>query len=141
MTNVVAQGHQTHEVVNQAPPRVGVNEYTSNILLVEGVRRHDADWAQPHLTDVGELVGSESFIHDAELANTEIPRLQSHDKHGNRIDEVEYHPSYHRIISAAVAHGAHTAPGPTPAPAPTSPAPRRSCCSPRSSPDTPARSR
>lgn len=108
MTNVVAQGHHTHEVFNQAPPRVDVNEYTSNIPLVEGVRRYDADWAQSHLTDVGALVGTESFIHDAELANTEIPRLHSHDKHGNRIDEVEYHPAYHRIISAAVEHGAHT---------------------------------
>ncbi|MCZ4558510.1 putative acyl-CoA dehydrogenase [Rhodococcus sp. PvR044] len=108
MTNTVASPHNTHEVFNQAPPRVEVNEYTSNVPLVEGVRRYDADWAQSDLTEVGALVGTEEFQHDAELANTVLPTLHSHDKYGHRIDEVEYHPSYHRIIGAAVQHGAHT---------------------------------
>ena len=108
MTNTVASPHNTHEVFNQAPPRVEVNEYTSNVPLVEGVRRYDADWAHNDLSEVGALVGTEEFQHDAELANTVLPTLHSHDKYGHRIDEVEYHPSYHRIIGAAVQHGAHT---------------------------------
>jgi putative acyl-CoA dehydrogenase len=108
MTNTVASPHRTHEVFNQAPPRVEINEYTSNVPLVEGVRRYDADWAHSDLSEVGELVGTAEFQHDAELANTVLPTLHTHDKYGHRIDEVEYHPSYHRIIGAAVAHGAHT---------------------------------
>ncbi|MGW0044761.1 acyl-CoA dehydrogenase family protein [Rhodococcus sp. NPDC003348] len=108
MTTVTPSGFHTHEVFNQAPPRVDVNEYTSNVPLVEGVARYDADWAQQELSEVGALVGTESFQHDAELANTVTPVFHSHDRYGNRIDEVEFHPAYHRIIGAAVEHGAHT---------------------------------
>ncbi len=107
-TNAGPRGHRTHEVFNQAPPRVDVNEFTSNVALVEAVTRYDAGWAGEHLAEVGALVGAAEFQHAAELANTEIPRLHSHDRYGHRIDEVEYHPAYHRVISAAVEHGAHT---------------------------------
>ncbi|ANS31546.1 protein aidB [Rhodococcus opacus] len=100
--------HRTHTVLNQSVPRTDVNEFTLDTVLAEGVRRHDADWATGELTDIGALVGSATFQHDAELANTIIPELKTFDRWGNRIDEVEYHPAYHRIISAAVAHGAHT---------------------------------
>ena len=100
--------HRTHTVLNQSVPRTDVNEFTLDTVLAEGVRRHDADWATRELTDIGALVGSATFQHDAELANTIIPELKTFDRWGNRIDEVEYHPAYHRIISAAVAHGAHT---------------------------------
>ncbi|MFV9454137.1 acyl-CoA dehydrogenase family protein [Rhodococcus sp. NM-2] len=100
--------HRTHTVLNQSAPRADVNEFTLDTVLSEGVRRHDADWATGELIDIGALVGSATFQHDAELANTIIPELKTFDRWGNRIDEVEYHPAYHRIISAAVAHGAHT---------------------------------
>ncbi|MFC9550155.1 acyl-CoA dehydrogenase family protein [Rhodococcus sp. NPDC056960] len=100
--------HRTHTVLNQSVPRTDVNEFTLDTVLSEGVRRHDADWAAAELADIGELVGSATFQHDAELANTIIPELKTFDRWGNRIDEVEYHPAYHRIISAAIAHGAHT---------------------------------
>ncbi|BAH51507.1 acyl-CoA dehydrogenase family protein [Rhodococcus opacus] len=100
--------HRTHTVLNQSVPRTDVNEFTLDTVLSDAVRRHDAAWATQELTDVGALVGSAQFQHDAELANTVIPELKTFDRWGNRIDEVEYHPSYHRIISAAVAHGAHT---------------------------------
>ena len=100
--------HVTHTVFNQSAPRVDVNEYELNTVLVEAVNRHDAAWATGELTDVGTLVGSAQFQHDAKLANTITPELHTFDRWGNRIDEVEYHPSYHRIIAAAVEHGAHT---------------------------------
>ena len=100
--------HTTHEVENQPPPRAGVDEYGLNTPLREGVERHGAAWAGAELTGIGELVGSASFQRDAELAHAEEPRLHSHDRWGHRIDEVEYHPAYHRIMGAAVAHGAHT---------------------------------
>jgi putative acyl-CoA dehydrogenase len=100
--------HRTHAVLNQSVPRTDVNEFLLDTVLAEGVVRHDANWATEELAGIGELVGSAGFQHDAELANTVLPELHTFDRWGNRIDEVEYHPSYHRIISAAVAHGAHT---------------------------------
>jgi putative acyl-CoA dehydrogenase len=98
----------THEVTNQPPPRTGIDEYGTNLPLREGLQRHGAGWAEQELTGVGELVGSESFQRDAALAHAQEPQLHSHDRFGHRIDEVEYHPGYHRIMGAAIAHGAHT---------------------------------
>lgn len=102
------QPHVTHTVFNQSAPRVEINEYELNRVLVEAVDRHDAGWAQDELREIGALVGTESFQHDAHLANTITPELHTFDRWGHRIDEVEYHPAYHRIISAAVSYGAHT---------------------------------
>ncbi|MES2095050.1 MAG: acyl-CoA dehydrogenase family protein [Actinomycetota bacterium] len=98
----------THTVSNQAPPRVDVDEFGTNLPLVEAVGRYDAEWALPTLHEVGRHVGTAQFQHDAELANTVPPVLHAFDRYGNRIDEVEYHPSYTRIIEAAVGFGAHT---------------------------------
>ncbi len=100
--------HLTHQVVNQAPPRVGVNEYDANLVLREAVARHQGGWGDAELSGIGAHVGSAEFQHDAQLANTVTPVLHALDRWGNRIDEVEYHPSYHRIIASAVSHGAHT---------------------------------
>ncbi len=98
----------THEVVNQVPPRVGLNEFELNVPLVEAVSREGAEWALEKLRRVGDDVGTAEFQNDAERANRIEPELHSHDRYGNRIDEVAYDPSYERIISAAVAEGAHT---------------------------------
>ncbi len=98
----------THEVINQAPPRIDVDEFGTNRPLVDGVAKFEAEWALGDLRTIGRRVGSGAFQRDAEKANTREPVLHSHDKYGSRIDEVEYDESYHRIISAAVASGAHT---------------------------------
>ncbi|MCU4673582.1 acyl-CoA dehydrogenase family protein [Microbacterium fluvii] len=99
----------THDVVNQAPPRTGLDEYAENAALVEAVERHDAGWAHHRLHLTGQRVGTEAFQHDAARANRAEPVLHTHDRYGHRIDEVEYDESYHRVIAAAVADGAHTA--------------------------------
>ncbi|MFZ2512389.1 MAG: acyl-CoA dehydrogenase family protein [Gordonia sp. (in: high G+C Gram-positive bacteria)] len=98
----------THEVVNQAPLRAGVNEYTGHTALVEAVQAFGGGWASEALTEAGALVGTADFQHDAELANTYTPVLRTHDRWGNRVDDVEFHPAYHRIIGDALRHGAHT---------------------------------
>jgi putative acyl-CoA dehydrogenase len=98
----------THVVTNQAPPRVNIDEFATNVPLVEAVNRYDAAWAVPQLHRVGQHVGTEQFQQDAELANSVEPVLHAFNRYGNRIDEVEYHPAYHRIIEAAIGYGAHT---------------------------------
>jgi len=98
----------THEVINQVPPRSGVDEFELNTALVDAVAHYDAGWASPQLHTVGRIVGTAEFQQDAERANTLKPVLHTHDRYGHRIDEVEYDPSYHRILASAVAHGAHT---------------------------------
>jgi putative acyl-CoA dehydrogenase len=98
----------THEVFNQVPPRVDVDEFAANIPLVEALGRYDAAWAREDLGRVGRYVGTPQFQYDAERANRIEPELHTHDRYGSRIDEVDYDSSYHRIIGAAVAAGAHT---------------------------------
>ncbi len=98
----------THEVFNQVPPRVDVDEFGANIPLVDTVKLYDARWALDDLGAVGRYVGTAGFQHDAERANRIEPQLHTHDAHGNRVDEVEYDSSYSRIIAAAVGAGAHT---------------------------------
>ena len=97
----------THDVFNQAPTRTELDEFATNRPLVEGLER-DAPWALDAVSEVGTLVGTSQFQQDAELANTNKPELHTHDRWGNRLDEVVYHPAYHRILAAAVRHGAHT---------------------------------
>ena len=99
---------RTHTVSNQPPERTEVNEYSSFPVLREAVQTFGAGWVDAALVESGAHVGTAEFQEDARLANAEIPELVSFDHRGNRIDEVRYHPSYHRVIGAATAAGAHT---------------------------------
>jgi putative acyl-CoA dehydrogenase len=100
----------THDVFNQPPPRVSLDEFTLNTPLVEGVQNHGAGWAAEHLAAAGRLVGSEEFQGWANEANAHRPTLHTHDRYGHRIDQVEYHPSYHQLIRRAIEYGCHTWP-------------------------------
>lgn len=98
----------THEVLNQAPPRVDLDEYAINPALREavGVFAPRADVERLHR--IGRHVGTGEYQHDAELANTHPPVHHGHDRWGHRVDEIEFHPSYHRIMRYSVEHGLHT---------------------------------
>jgi putative acyl-CoA dehydrogenase len=96
----------TDEMLNQAPPRVGVDEFADNVPLVEAIERQEAGWARERLHEAGRLVGSAEFQEWAELANRRPPELQTHDRYGLRIDEVRYDASYHEIVRRAVGFGA-----------------------------------
>jgi putative acyl-CoA dehydrogenase len=101
-------GAATHYVENQPPWRVDIDEYTLNAPLADAVTAFGAGWADASLREAGGVVGSESFQRDAELANVHTPVAYTHDRWGFRLDEVEYDPSYHRVIGEALARGAHT---------------------------------
>ncbi|HEV3001347.1 MAG TPA: acyl-CoA dehydrogenase family protein [Solirubrobacteraceae bacterium] len=94
--------------LNQPPPREGLDEYATNAPLVEAVERHDAGWADERLRTAGRLVGEAAFQRWSADADRHPPVLVTHDRAGRRIDEVEYHPSYHAVIGRAVEHGAHS---------------------------------
>ncbi len=101
-------GASPHYVTNQPPFRTEIDEYSLNTPLVAAVHDMGAEWADAALREAGALVGSTSFQRDAELADVHSPVAYPHDRWGFRLDEVEYDPSYHRVIAAAVARGAHT---------------------------------
>ena len=44
------------------------------------------------------------------LANEHPPQLRTHDRFGERIDEVEFHPAWHELMRLSRAHGTHAEP-------------------------------
>ncbi len=109
-------GVRTHEVDNQAPPLVDYNVFEADPTLVEAVAREGADWATDRISAVGELAGSGHTIELGRLANENPPKLRTHDRFGNRVDEVEFHPSWHELLGAAVGTGLHSLPWTDPQP-------------------------
>ena len=99
----------THDVTNQVPPLTGGPHARSRALL-EGLHREGAGWAEAEVRDLGVRANSESAQEWGRLANEHPPVLRTHDRYGNRIDEVEYLPQYHELMRIAVEHGLHGAP-------------------------------
>ena len=100
----------THEVTNQPPPLVGYDMFTADAALAEAVRRHAAKRQLRDLSELGRLAGSAEAQQWAVEADRNPPALQTHDRYGNRIDEVAFHPSWHRLMTVAVENGLHAAP-------------------------------
>jgi putative acyl-CoA dehydrogenase len=100
----------THEVFNQAPPFGDVNLFRCDPALREGVEREGAGWAAASLEALGERLGSLEVLDLARLANEFSPRLLNFDRSGNRIDEIEFHPAWHRLMALLIENGAHSLP-------------------------------
>ena len=94
----------THEVVNQVPPLEPYNVFEQDRILVEAVEREGGGWAADRARALGEIAGGEA-AEWGRLANENEPILRTHDRYGHRIDEVEYHPSYHRLMEVTVSNG------------------------------------
>jgi putative acyl-CoA dehydrogenase len=105
----------THEVRNQVPPLAG-HDVADDPALLEAVQREGADWAVAELHELGLLAGQAATADQARLANEHPPVLRTHDRYGNRIDEVEFHPAWHALMDTAVGHGLHAAPWADPRP-------------------------
>ncbi|GAB2716749.1 acyl-CoA dehydrogenase family protein [Streptomyces bullii] len=108
----------THTVTNQVPPLVGYDVFTADRALTAAVRRHlDAglvDEAIEELSALGRTSGSAQLQEWGTQANENPPRLRTHDRYGHRVDEVDFHPAWHRLLGKGVSAGltsAWTRPG------------------------------
>ncbi|BCL26851.1 acyl-CoA dehydrogenase family protein [Streptomyces aurantiacus] len=108
----------THTVTNQAPPLVAYDLFNADRALVEAVDRHLdpalLDEARSELSALGRTSGSAQVQKWGALANENPPKLLTHDRYGERLDEVEFHPSWHRLLGKGVSAGltaAWTRPG------------------------------
>ncbi|MCF3134943.1 acyl-CoA dehydrogenase family protein [Streptomyces olivochromogenes] len=103
----------THTVTNQPPPLVGYDVFGADRALVEAVERHTdpglLDEVLDELSALGRSAGSAQVQEWGVQANENPPRLRTHDRYGRRIDEVEFHPSWHRLLGKGVAAGLTTA--------------------------------
>ena len=112
-----AKPHDTHEVLNQVPPLV--RDVADDPALLEALRRElppgegglgGAENTEAGLHELGVRAGSAETQELARLANEHPPVLRTHDRYGHRIDEVEFHPAWHELMTIAVGQGLHAAP-------------------------------
>ena len=101
---------QTHTVFNQPPPLEHLDVYTTNLPLVEAVEREGAGWVHERAAELGRFVGGAPQQSWGRLANENRPVLRTHDRYGNRIDEVEFHPAWHQLMQMGVENGLHSLP-------------------------------
>ncbi|MEU3830109.1 acyl-CoA dehydrogenase family protein [Streptomyces sp. NPDC029080] len=102
-------GPSTHTVTNQPPPLAGYDVFTADRALVEAVDRHTGpdvlEEVRTELSALGRAAGSAQLEEWAVQADENPPRLRSHDRYGHRIDEVEFHPAWHRLLGKGVSAG------------------------------------
>ncbi|NMO03133.1 DNA alkylation response protein [Gordonia sp. TBRC 11910] len=99
----------THAVTNQVPPLVDFDAADQPVIL-DALQRNRVEHALDELHAVGRLAGSAAALELGDLAEAHPPVLKTHDRYGNRIDEVVYDPSYHQLMRHAVGFGLHGAP-------------------------------
>jgi putative acyl-CoA dehydrogenase len=101
-------GYSTHEVLNQAGALVDYDAYADDKPLVQAMKVFGADWPDEVLHRAGRQVGSQKVQHLARQANRHLPELRTHDRFGNRIDIVEFHPAYHELMALIYGTQAHS---------------------------------
>lgn len=106
----------THLVENQPPLLVNYNSYLQDTALQEGIKREGALWADQDLSRFGDITGQEAIIQLGFDANTHKPTFESHDRRGERVDLVRFHPAYHQLMRLAISEGLHSSPWQNPQP-------------------------
>jgi len=99
--------HDTHRVYNQADVAAGFNAFVDDPVLSAPIER-EAPWAADRCAALGALAGDEDVQALARSANRHEPELRTHDRHGHRIDWVEFHPAWHELMSLAWHHEVHS---------------------------------
>ena len=94
----------THIVDNQPPEFAPRDLWRDDAALREALQREGGGAFADAVAGYGALAGSELLALSFD-AHRDRPRLRTHDRAGQRIDTVEFHPNYHRIMQAAIGHG------------------------------------
>ncbi len=110
------QAFGNHAVVNQPPPLADYDVFAADQVLREAVRREGGEWAEERIGTVASYAGSSRAQELGRLANENPPKLKTHDRYGNRVDEVEFHPAWHELLGKAVGFELHSAPWGDPRP-------------------------
>ncbi len=98
------------EVLNQAPPLQPVNLFEIDLALREALEREGGGWGAERLRDAGAFAGSVEAREHSRRAERNLPILRTHDRYGNRIDEVDLDPSWHWLLRGAIERELHGLP-------------------------------
>jgi putative acyl-CoA dehydrogenase len=109
-------GDPAREVLNQAPPLQPVDLFEIDLALREALDREGGGWGAERAHEAGVTAGSVEAYEHGRRAERNEPVLQTHDRFGNRIDEVELDPSWHWLLGGAVNRAIHSLPWRDPEP-------------------------
>jgi putative acyl-CoA dehydrogenase len=107
---------ETHSVTNQPPPLADYDMFSTDRALTGAVAAEGGDWAADELKAFGLRLGTAEILALGDLANRNSPVLHTFDRYGHRIDEVEFHPAWHELMTLAVGQGLHSGPWADPKP-------------------------
>ena len=97
-----AHAGATHDVRNQAPPLQPFNVYEVDTALREALEREGGGWGDDRFTDTGALAGSREALEHSERCERNEPVLRTHDRYGNRVDEIQLDPSWHWLMREGI---------------------------------------
>jgi putative acyl-CoA dehydrogenase len=103
-----AYGYATHDVHNQPPALADYDVYGCDPILQRIVGTYDAQWADARLHAAGRVVGSAHVQELARQANRQLPELRTHDRFGNRVDRIDFHPAWHELMALAIGQETHS---------------------------------
>jgi putative acyl-CoA dehydrogenase len=98
------------EVLNQAPPLEPINLFEVDLALKESLEREGGGWGVDRVREAGAVAGSPEAREHGRRAERNVPILRTHDRYGNRIDEVELDPSWHWLLRGAIEREIHSLP-------------------------------
>jgi putative acyl-CoA dehydrogenase len=98
------------EVFNQPPPLQPINLFEVDLALREALEREGGGWGVERAREAGTIAGSPEALEHSRRAERNLPVLRTHDRYGNRIDEVELDPSWHWLLKGAIEREVHGLP-------------------------------
>jgi putative acyl-CoA dehydrogenase len=107
MSSLDPHAYATHEVFNQPPALADYDAYAADPVLQSVIGTFDAAWAEPKLHATGRTVGSAQVQELASQANRHLPELRTHDRVGHRVDQIDFHPAWHELMTLAIGQQTH----------------------------------
>src|SRR5947209_8245868 len=101
---------QDQTAQNQVPPLTNYNLFLGDRTLAKAIVREGAAWAREQISELGQLLGTDEAQRWGFDANENTPVLHTHDRYGNRRDEVVFHPSWHSLMKTSVENRLHSLP-------------------------------
>ncbi len=94
--------------LNQPPILENYNLFTSDAALQNAVKANGGAWNNEKAAKFGAILGNSETLQLGNLANKNPPVLKTHDRFGNRLDFVEFHPAYHELMKTGVENETHS---------------------------------
>ncbi len=98
------------EVLNQPPPLQPIDLLESDLALQEALQREAGGWGRDAVREAGVVAGGIEALEHGRRAERNQPRLITHDRYGNRVDQVDLDPSWHWLLAGAVNRAIHSLP-------------------------------